>query len=429
VAWAAHAFGLAWGPAWTLGAVVAPTDATAVSALARGLPRRTLTTLRAESLINDGTALVIYAIAVGVTRGTQHADVGNIAGRFALSYAVGVAVGLLVSQVAVMVRHAGHDALIENTVSVLTPFAAFLVADLLHGSGVLAVVACGLRLSQVGPRAIPARTRVQASAFWGLATFVLNGALFVLVGLQFRNAVEGLSATSVRHSIYVALAITGVVIGARLAWLNTTPYVIRALDRRPQQRARRVSWRGRLPSAWCGLRGAVSLAAALGIPQTVKDGSPFPDRALIIFVTATVIAVTITLQGLTLPAVIRFARLPPDEAFSAEVMLAEQAAVDAARRDLDRVAADLGTPEEFVERYRTELEERAQRIRDGDPQIAEDGHDHSYEELRLALLEHKRAEVVRLRDERKIDDTVLRRLQSRFDVEEIRLSRGEDPQE
>ncbi len=427
VAATAHAMGMDWGPAWTLGAVVAPTDATAVSALARGMPRRTLTTLRAESLINDGTALVIYAIAVGVTRGTQQSDPGTILGRFGLSYAVGIVVGLVVSQLVVYARRMAGEPLLENTVSVLTPFAAFLLADLLHGSGVLAVVACGLRMSQVGPRgAISARTRVQANAFWTLSTYVLNGALFVLVGLQFRTAVNGLGATSVAHAAYLALAAIVVVVGARLAWLNTTPYIIRALDRRPQQRLRRVGWRGRLPMGWCGLRGAVSLAAALGIPETVKDGSPFPDRSLIIFVTAAVIAVTIVVQGLTLPAVIRFARLPPDEALVEERRLAEETSIAAAQSDLDRVAAELGTPAEYVERYRSELEERAARLRDGAPPVGDDGHDHSYEELRLALLGHKRAAVVRLRDERRIDDTVLRQLQGRFDAEEIRLLRDEE---
>ncbi len=171
----AHALGLDWGPAWVLGAALAPTDATAVSAIARGMPRRTTTILRAESLINDGTALVIYAIAIAITTGEQQFSTGLIGFRLLLSYVGGALAGLAIAWLAVQVRKRLDSPLHESVVSILTPFSAFLLAEVVHGSGVIAVVVCGLTLSQVGPRIVPADTRQQSSAFWTIATFLLNG--------------------------------------------------------------------------------------------------------------------------------------------------------------------------------------------------------------------------------------------------------------
>lgn len=227
------------------------------------------------------------------------------------------------------VRRRLHDALQENVATLLTPFTAFLLAEAMHASGVLAVVVCGLIMSQTGPRIGRADTRQQTTAFWTLATYLLNGALFVLIGLEAQSAVRNLSGVALTRGLGLLAVISAVVIGARFAWLFTNPYFIRLLDRRPQQRERRVGARPRVVVGVAGFRGAVSLAAALAVPQTLHSGAPFPDRDLIVFVTA----------------------------------------------------------------------------------------------LRLAALSHKRSTVLRLRDEQRIDDTVLRQVQTRLDDEELRLSR------
>lgn len=427
VAVTAHALGLAWGPAWVLGAAVAPTDATAVGVLARALPLRTLTVLRAESLVNDGTALVVYGLAVGVTVGEEQLGVAHVSWLFLLSYGGGMAAGLATGWLAVQVRRRLDDPLQENVVFLLTPFTAFLLAEAVHASGVLAVVACGLLMSQAGPRVGRAGTRQQAQAFWSLSTFLLNGALFVLVGLEAQAAVRNLPSVALARGLVAVAAVSATVIGVRFAWLFTTPYLIRLLDRRPQQRQLRVGPRGRVVSGVAGFRGAVSLAVALAVPEAVASGQPFPDRDLIVFVTAGVIIVTLVLQAPLLPAVVRWARLPPDTSLEAERHLAETLATQEALDAVPQVAAEVGADPEVVDRLRREYEERLAVLRadgagDGEPALR---HDRHYAALRLALLARKRATVLRLRDERRIDDTVLRQVQARLDIEEVRLSRVE----
>lgn len=420
VAAVGHAIGLDWPVAWVLGAVVAPTDAAAVAAVAGRMPRGVLTTLRAESLVNDGTALAAFAIAVAVASGEQQFSWAAAGGVFLLSYAGGAAAGLLVAWLAARVRRLVHDTLLENGISVLTPFAAFLLAEQVHASGVLAVVVCGLAMSRVGPRQFAARTRVQADAFWTITTFLLNGTLFVLVGLELPDSLQSLHSYSVGRAVLDALVVAGVVIGTRLAWAYTVPYLIRLVDRRPAQRLRRTSARHRLPAAWSGFRGGVSLAAALAVPVTL------PGRDLIIVVTFGVILVTMLLQGLTLPAVLRWARLPDDGAEAREHRLARRTAAEAALAELPAAAERLALSEAVVDRVRAEYEELLHVIDDPEHPLEADDPtraDHEgYRALRAALLAAKRVALVRLRDDGSIDDIVLRRVQARLDAEEIRLA-------
>jgi Na+/H+ antiporter len=431
VAAVAHALGLGWPMAVVLGAVLAPTDATAVAAVAGRLPLRQSTTLRAESLVNDGTALVLYGVAVGVAIGALHIGAGGVALRLVASYAGGIAVGLLVAAVAVQVRRRLHDVRMENLLSVLTPFVAYLPAELLHVSGVVAVVTAGLTLSQVGPRVIGARTRVQARAFWGLTSFLLNGALFVLVGLQLHDLVAGRSRASLTAGAVATLVISAVVIGTRLIWINTVPYVIRALDRRPAQRLRRVGFRQRQPGAWAGFRGAVSLAAALAIPVVDVHGHPLAGRELVLIVTFGVIVVTLVVQGLTLPVVVRWARFLDDGTQAAEQQLAEETATRAAREAIPVRAAQLHVPEWVAERVRDQYDERLRELAlrqavldggggDGDRETLEAVA--AERALRLALLTEKREAVQALRHARSIDDLVLLRVQAQLDAEEVRLA-------
>ncbi len=428
VAAMSHALGLGWGPAWVLGAAVAPTDATAVGVLARMLPRRTVTVLRAESLINDGTALVIYALAVGITTGQEHLGVLHVSALFLLAYGGGAAAGALTAWLAVLVRRRLDDPLYSNVAIILTPFTAFLLAEVVHASGVLAVVVCGLIMSQAGPRVGRADTRQQTQAFWSLSTFLLNGALFVLVGLELQTAVRGLTGSALAHGLIAVVAVSATVIGARFAWLFTTPYLVRLLDRRPQQRARRVGARSRVVSGTAGFRGAVSLAAALAVPETVASGGPFPGRDVIIFVTAGVIVVTLVAQGLLLPVVVRWARLPRDTSVETERHLAEVRATEDALAAIPQLAAGLGTDPDVTGRLHREYEKHLRLLHAGDAGADDEPalrYDQQYTALRLAVLAHKRATVVRLRDERRIDDIVLRQIQARLDIEEVRLARRE----
>jgi len=299
VAAAAHALGMPWGPAWVLGAAVAPTDATAVGVLARALPRRSVTTLRAESLINDGTALVSYGLAVGITAGEEHLSAPHVGGLLLLSYGGGILAGLATAWLGIQVRRRLADPVLENVAILLFPFTAYLLAGLAGASGVLAVVVCGLIMSQAGPRIGHAGQRRQAEAFWSLAMFLLNSALFVLVGLELQAAARKLTGTDLVGALLLIAVISAMLVIVRLAFLYVAVYLIRLIDRRPQQRLRRVSNRSRVVSGLAGFRGAVSLAVALSVPAALHSGRPFPDRNLIIFVTSGVIVMTL-LQALVL---------------------------------------------------------------------------------------------------------------------------------
>lgn len=429
VAVVGHALGLPWPVAWVLGAIVAPTDATAVAAVARRLPRRQLTTLRAESLINDGTALALFALAVEVAVGEASFGWLGAVSTFVLSYVGGVLAGLVVAWAAARVRRYLHDPLLDNTVSVLTPFVAFLLAEEVHASGVLAVVVSGLAMSQIGPLLIAGQARLRVRAFWQVATFLLNGALFVLVGLQLRGAVEGLVSTTVVVAVGAALLVSAAVIGTRLVWMYTVPYLLRVLDRGPGQRERRLSARHRFPIAWSGFRGGISLAAALAVPASV------PGRDLILVVTFGVILVTLLVHGLTLPAVLRWARLPEDHDVEAERRLAERAAVEAALAALPGTAERLAVAPHVAERVHDDYAARLADLDDpgedpeGEPADSEPRSDwESYRLLRVALIPEKRSTVVRLRDARVIDDIVLRMIEARLDAEELRLAARPEPE-
>ena len=409
--------------AWVLGAVLAPTDAAAVAGLAKRLPRRTLTTLRAESLINDGTALVLFAIAVQVGRGGRGPSVVGLVGRFVGAYGGGILAGLLVSAAVVLVRRQMDDPVREGAVSVLTPFMAFLLASTVHASGVVAVVVTGLVLTYAGPRVVGARARTQTNAFWNLSTFLLNGSLFVFVGVQIPRVARDIKSTSAATALGIALVLTAAVVVTRLLWVHVVTMIIRAVDRRAVQRSRRVGWRARTLSGWAGFRGAVSLAAALAVPATTTAGLPFPDRDLIVFTTSVVILVTILVQGTTLPAVARWARLPTDTDRADELIAARRRASEAGLAALPQIAEDLGIQGEIVEQLQTEYEQHAEEMRsemDGDGNDTTDRRELS-RRLRLGVLAEKRSAVTELRNSNEIDDIVLREIQATLDIEEIRL--------
>ncbi|OBI85357.1 Na+/H+ antiporter [Mycobacterium sp. 1245805.9] len=426
VSWTARALGMDPHAAGVLGAVLSPTDAAAVAGLAKKLPRRQLTVLKAESLINDGTALVLFAGSVTVAIGGSAISPLQVSGRFVISYLGGIAAGLLVGWLATMVRKRIDAPQEEGALSLLTPFAAFLLAQAFDCSGVVAVLVSALVLAYSGPIVIRARSRLKAYAFWDIATFLLNGSLWVFVGVQIPGALRGIAGVDggLRHAAYLALAITGVVIASRIVWGEITTLLIRLVDRREAQRERRVAWRQRFVVAWAGFRGAVSLAAALAVPATTLSGAPFPDRSLIIFIVTFVILVTVLAQGITLPAVVRWAKIPQDLTYVQELEMARTRGVQAALDALPTVADEVGIGDDLRRRLQKEYEEKAALA-----QATEDGSANGHlvkkkekvRRVRLGVLEHKRREITALRNQNLIDDIVLRELQNEMDLEEVQL--------
>jgi CPA1 family monovalent cation:H+ antiporter len=426
VSWTARAFGMESHAASVLGAVLSPTDAAAVAGLAKRLPRQTLTVLKAESIINDGTALVLFGVAVSVAMGGAPVGPVDLTVRFILSYLGGIAAGLLVGGVVTLIRYKLDAPQEEAALSLLTPFAAFLLANAIDCSGVVAVLVSALMLAYVSPRVIRARSRLVTFAFWDIATFLINGSLWVFVGVQLPSAVRGISRADggIEHAVVLALAVTGVVVVTRLVWGEVTTMFLRTVDRREGQRARRVDWRQRAVSGWAGFRGAVSLAAAIAVPLTTNSGAPFPDRSLIIFVVTFVILTTVIVLGSALPAIVRWARIPEDVAHADELRLARCHGAQAALDALPLVAAEFGVGDDLQNRLQSEYRQHAALVRLSDdgaaPSDAEVKSD-LIRQVRLGVLEHKRRAIIELRDRRRIDDIVLLELQESMDLEEARL--------
>jgi monovalent cation/hydrogen antiporter len=295
VAAVAHAvIGLGWAESFVLGAIVSPTDAVAPAEIMRrlGAPRRLLTVVEGENLTNDWTALALYSVAVAaVVTGTF--SLGEASVRFVLSGLGGLAVGLAAGVLIRFVRSRIDDPPTEITISLLSGYAAYLPAEALGFSGVIAAVTTGVYMGWHAPQLTTAIMRLQGVSVWEILTFLLNAVLFLLVGLQLPGVLDAVDGYSATQLLGWGALVSAVVVGVRLAWQFSVPYLVRALDRRPSQLARRGSAGERLLIGWAGMRGAVSLAAALAVPLTTDAGSGFPYRDLIILLALAVILVTL----------------------------------------------------------------------------------------------------------------------------------------
>ncbi len=427
VAVTAHALvdGLSWAVAFTLGAIVSPTDALAATAVARrlGAPRRLVTVLEGESLVNDATALVAYRIAVAAAVGGGFV-VWEAGLRFVAGVAGGVAVGLIVGWLVAVVRRRLEDPPAEIVLTVVTGYAAYLPAERLEVSGVLAAVTAGLFVGWRAPELASPTTRLLAFSFWEILVYLLNAVLFLLVGLQLQPILEQVTGRSVATLLGLAALVSAVVIAVRFVWSFTVPYLVRALDRRPSQVARRVGARQRLISSWSGMRGAVSLAAALALPLETDSGQPFPERELILFVTFGVIFVTLVVQGLTLPALIRRLGVHDDGAEQREELQARLGATDAALARLEELAVEEWTRDDTVERLRGLYQFRRRRLKARAGIFEDDGYEDrslAYQRLVRELLEAQRRAIIRLRNQGVISDGVMHRVERELDLEDSRL--------
>jgi CPA1 family monovalent cation:H+ antiporter len=417
----AHALvaGLPWAAAFALGAIVSPTDPLAATAIARrlGVPRRLVTVLEGESLVNDATALVAYRLAVAaVVAGSFTLWEAGL--RFVVGAVGGVVIGLAVGWLFAEARRRIEDSVVEIVLSVVTGYAAYLPAELLGVSGVLAAVTAGLYVGWHAPELASPSTRLLGFSFWEVLVYLLNAVLFVLVGLQLNLILTGVSESSALVLVGQAALVAAVVIGVRVGWGFTVPYLVRVLDRRPAQVARRVGARERLVAGWSGMRGAVSLAAALALPLS------FPQRNLIIFVTFGVILATLVLQGLTLPWLIRRLGVHRDDSEAQEELRGRLRATDAALARLEELAVEGWTRDDTVERMRGLYQFRRRRLKARAGYLAEDGsQDRSlaYQRLVRELLEAQRREIVRLRNRGEISNEVMHRIERDLDLEDSRL--------
>ena len=420
--------GLSWPAAIALGAIVSPPDAVAASAIARrlGIPFRIVTVLEGESLINDAAALVLYRSAVAAVV-TGAFSLSQTLWLFVLTAAGGVLIGLIVGAGVCWALRLTEDSLIETAITLLAPYAAWILAERTQTSGVLACVAGGLYVRQFFSAAVAPATRMQAGAVWRLLIFGLNGVIFALIGLQLgaiRQA--GLSAdlrTLVRLGALISLA----AIVIRLIWVPLAVVIPRWVS--PALRARDPippwSWVALL--SWIGMRGIVSLAAALALPVTTATGAPFPYRDEIILVTFAVILATLVVQGLTLTPLIRLLDIGEDRTLELEEAHAREHAAKAALARLDELAGAAWSRREDVDRLRavyTQRVRRASPIELGADAAAAKAQA-ALRRLRHEILSIERRQLIALRDQGVISDEILMRLEQELDVEAMRIGLGE----
>jgi Na+/H+ antiporter len=419
--------GLPWAVSFALGAIVSPTDPAAATATMRrvGAPRRMVNVLEGESLFNDATALVAYKVAVAAAVGAS-VSAGHTMVEFFGDAAGGIAIGLAVGWCIAEVRKRVSDLNTELTISLFSAYGAFIPADQLGFSGVLAVVACGVYLGFRAPEIASPESRMQAYGLWSILTFLLNAALFILVGLQLPTIVRGLSGRPAGEVIGYAAAVCAAVIAIRFLWTFTVTLVIRALDRRPSQLARRASWRTRVIASWAGMRGAVSLAAALALPLRTHAGAPLPGRALIQFITFALILVTVVGEGLTLPLLIRrLGAIDDGTEEESEELRARLTIARAALERVDELGEEDWTRDGSIERTRRlyEFRQRRFKIRAGKIED-EDGLEEgslAYQRMMHEIYAAQRHALVELRNSRQISSDVMRRVEHELDLEESRL--------
>ena len=416
--------GVPWAVAFTLGAIVSPPDAVAATAIAQrlGLPRQLVVILEGESLVNDATALVAYRLAV-IAAVSGAFSLGDAAVSFVVVSAGGVVVGLLAGWAIVFIMARLDDPPVEVLLSLLAPFGAWLPAEAIGVSGVLSVVTAGIVLGRRAPRILSSDTRVLGLGVWQMVTFVLNGLVFILIGLQLPNILDTLSASRSFGELASWAAVASVtVILVRLAWVFPATYLPRLLWPGLRAREPRPSARSVLVVGWAGMRGVVSLAAALSLPRFVADGGAFPQRDLLIFLTFSVILATLVGQGLTLPWLIRRLGIGDDGSAAHEELHAREAAVAAAVARLDELAGEWPGHLELIDqlrerqRHATEHFEHDHEAGEAptDPEAVEHG------AIQRAVIDAQRLAVIDLRDRGVIGDEALRRVERSLDLEELR---------
>jgi monovalent cation/hydrogen antiporter len=428
VAWVAHEWlDFGWPAAFVLGAIVSPTDPVAATSIARrlGVPARIVTIVEGESLINDATALTAYKFAVAaVLTGTF--SLSDAILEFCVNAAGGIAIGCAVGFVVAAVRRRLDNPPVEITIALFTAYFAYLPAEAIDVSGVIAAVTVGIYMGRLTSRLTTPTTRIQSDAVWGIVVFLLNSALFVLVGLQLPHILDGLDGTSTGELLVDGAIVTAAVIATRIVWLPVFTYVPRLLFRRIRERDPYPPWQYPVVISWTGMRGAVSLAAALALPLQTDAGAAFPHRDLIIFLTFCVILGTLLLQGLTLPGVVRMLGVQSDGEYVDEESKARLKATKAALGRLDELVIEGTIREETAERMRGMYDYRLRRFRarlvdvDGDDEDYEERSE-TYQRAVREVLNAQRSELLALRDQGIINDEVMRRIERDLDLEDTRL--------
>jgi Na+/H+ antiporter len=418
--------GFDWRIGLVLGATVATTDAIAATSIARrlGLPRNIVDLLEGESLINDATGLLALEFATSIVVDGQRPTVGSSFLHLIYLGVAGIGIGLILARIVEWLVRRLDDGPIEIAVSILVPYAAALTAEAVHASGVLAVVAAGLYLGRKSSEVLSPAVRIQRRAVWESLTFILNGFVFVLIGLQLPGVMAGVGELSRPKVILYGVVFSGFLILLRLVWTFPGAYVAHFVRTRLLRQDVPVpEVRGIFVIGWTGMRGVIALAAAMSLPQTIADGSPFPQRDLIIFLTFAVILVTLVFQGLTLPALIRFLGFAGVTGPTYEEQQARRLVLEAALAKLEEFRQ--GEPSQRDELYDHLARQYKHRMASVGDDMEQDGalaeQYVRYLDLSRSLRDAERQTALRLRNEGRISDDLLREIEHELDLNETRL--------
>jgi Na+/H+ antiporter len=417
--------GLPLAVGFVFGAIISPPDAVAALAVTQHLrvPRKIIVILEGESLVNDATSFISFRFAVAAVL-TGSFSLGQASLRFLLVAAGGICVGLAVGWLATQVQKRLDDPPVQTMFSLLTPYVAYFSGERLHVSGILAVVIAGLYYGWRAPRILSGRMRLQALPVWEMVTFILNGVLFILIGLQLPQVIQALPSISAMHVAKLVILILSALALVRFVWMFGATYLPRLLSRKFRHK-NPVRWQHTALIAWTGMRGADSLAGALAIPFVLANGEPFPGRDLILLLTFCVIFGTLVLQGLTLRPLVRWLKIVDDHVTQKEERLARLKANEAALARLEEIESSNRVKPETVARLRAEYEDRIRQLRSQAP------HEESviglfspdFEEVARAALQTERDTLIALRNEGTVNDQALRRIQRDIDLAEARLQR------
>jgi Na+/H+ antiporter len=416
---------LGWAAAFALGAIVAPPDAVAATAIFQrlGVPRRVVTILEGESLVNDATALVAYRLAI-VAVSTGVFSLAEAGLTFAVVAVGGTIIGLLVGAIVAWLLRRIDDPVFSVVITFLAPVAAYLPAEFFHLSGVLSTVAAGIYVGRRAARSMSSSVRIAGAAAWQVLLFLINGSVFILIGTQLPTVLAGLGGRTPAELIGLAVAISLTAIVVRILWVFPGTYVPRRLSAKIREREPRPLPRNVFLVSWAGMRGVVSLAAALALPLTTDTGAPFPERNLIIFLTFAVILATLVGQGLTLPLVIRGLRIAADGGEDHEESHARTAAAEAAVSRIEELATEWPGHLELIDALRVQYEHRARDIERHHTEGPADETERELFEHRLirsAVIDAEREALVRLKETGGVRDDIFRKVERDLDLEELRM--------
>ena len=409
-----------WPVAFALGAIVSPPDAVAATAIVSRLPvpRRVIAVLEGESLVNDASALILYrsAIAAAVTGVFSW---GESIVRFFIDSGVGILVGLLVAWLIIRIVRWSTDALAQALLTLAAPYVAWVAAESMHVSAVLACVAGGVYLQQHLSTAVGPASRLQTRAIWELVSFLLNAAIFLLLGAELVTLLESVPRYALGAIVVSGVVVTGVAIAVRLLWVPLVAFVVRIASER-RRRSPRPRWKPLFLISWTSMRGVVTMATALSLPRLVASGKPLPYRTEIILIAMCVIVLTLLAQGLTLKPIIRALQFEPEQTQLAEERLARREAARRGAEALEDLAHEDWVDQRDVQALRAELRDRLRMS---------EQHGGSFEgrrRLRLGMIDAERRMLVRLRNEDAISDEVLRELEYELDLEAVRAGAGDE---